>query len=200
MVKFLSGTVIALAVAFALTLRYSATLNGEKTRLLANQSALIEQQREYKFRDSLNAVSVRVLTMNAEELRRGLEHLNALVRDMDVKLKRVQNVSQTALEGRYGVTAAVRDTVISGISEIVRDTLRHAQTIRFSDLHMCLEGVIVDSMFYGSVTTRDTLTQVVHRIPRRFLFIRWGTKELRQEIVTSNPHTHIIYNRSIRVL
>ena len=36
-----------------------------------------------------------------------------------------------------------------------------------------------------SVDTR----QAVHRIPRRFLFIRWGTKALRREIVSTNPHT-----------
>lgn len=39
----------------------------------------------------------------------------------------------------------------------------------------------------------DTLHQVVHRVPRRFLFFRWGTKALRQEIHSSNPSTRIIY-------
>ena len=42
------------------------------------------------------------------------------------------------------------------------------------------------------------LRQVVHRIPRRFLFIRWGTKALRQEIVSSNPHTRIVYSDYVK--
>ena len=41
--------------------------------------------------------------------------------------------------------------------------------------------------------------QVVHRIPRRFLFIRWGTKALRQEIVPSNPHTRIVYSEYVKI-
>ena len=35
--------------------------------------------------------------------------------------------------------------------------------------------------------------------PRRFLFIRWGTKALRQEIISSNPHTRIVYSEYIRI-
>ena len=45
----------------------------------------------------------------------------------------------------------------------------------------------------------DTLRQAVHRIPRRFLFIRWGTKALRQEIVSTNPHTRIVYAEYVKI-
>jgi len=47
------------------------------------------------------------------------------------------------------------------------------------------------------VTSTDTLRQIVHRVPRRFLFIRWGTKAIRQEIVSTNPHTRIVYTEYI---
>ena len=50
-----------------------------------------------------------------------------------------------------------------------------------------------------TLVVRDTLRQVVHRIPRRFLFIRWGTKALRQEIVPSNPHTRIVYSEYVKI-
>ncbi len=45
----------------------------------------------------------------------------------------------------------------------------------------------------------DTLTQVVHRIPHRWWIFRWGTKALRQEIRSSNPHTKIVYAEHIEV-
>ena len=41
--------------------------------------------------------------------------------------------------------------------------------------------------------------QVIHRIPRRFLFIRWGTKALRQEIVSTNPHTRIVHAEYVKI-
>ena len=50
-----------------------------------------------------------------------------------------------------------------------------------------VEGAVTADSVLCRVESADTLRQVVHRIPRRFLFIRWGTKALRQEIVPSNP-------------
>ena len=45
----------------------------------------------------------------------------------------------------------------------------------------------------------DTLTQVVHRIPHRWWIFRWGTKALRQEIRSSNPHTKIVFSEYIEI-
>lgn len=212
MKRILLAAVAILAVALAVSVRYSAAQRSERLRLRANQNMLLQENREYKVRDSLNAVSVGVLTMTADELRRGFDRMSALARDMDVKLRRLESVSQTSFESRYNVTAGLRDTVVGAVTEPsgpltpghtitheFPEGLRSAKALRFSDAHIELEGLILDSTFYGSVLTRDTLTQFVHRIPRRFLFIKWGTKELRQEIVSSNPHTRITYSRSIRI-
>ena len=43
------------------------------------------------------------------------------------------------------------------------------------------------------VQSRDTLVQIVHRVPKRFLFFRFGTKAIRQEVVSMNPHTKVAY-------
>ncbi len=184
-----------LAAALVVSVRYSAIQRNEHRRLLTNQEALLSRNHEYRVRDSLNAISVGILSMRADELRRGFDGLSGLVRDMDVKLKRVESLSQASIEGRYEVKAAVRDTVVI----VAREMPASAQAVHFSDPHMELQGFILDSVFHGSILTRDTLTQVVHRIPRRFLFIKWGTKELRQEIVNSNPHSRITYSRIIRI-
>lgn len=201
--QFLFTVVIVLVLALIASLRYMSALSDERDRLSRNQTVLLESQHEYKFRDSLNAVSVGMLTVKVEEFRRGFEQMESIVRDMDIKLRRVENISQTAFESRYEIAAKVRDTLLyyeGGRSvSSSEDTLRPARTIRFRNAHIELEGLILDSLFHGSVITYDSLTQVVHRIPRRFLFIRWGTKELRQEIVSSNPHTSITYNRTIRI-
>ncbi len=195
MKRILLVTTILLATALVVSIRYSAAQREERHRLQTNQAALLRQNREYRVRDSLNAVSAGILSMRADELRRGFDGLSELVRDMDIKLKRVESLSQASVEGRYEIKAAVRDTVVV----VARETPAFAQAVHFSDTHMELQGFILDSVFHGSVLTRDTLTQVVHRVPRRFLFIKWGTKELRQEIVSSNPHSRITYSRSIRI-
>ena len=66
------------------------------------------------------------------------------------------------------------------------------------DAWVTVEGRIRTDSVACRVESTDTLRQVVHRIPRRFLFIRWGTKALRQEIVSSNPHTRIVYSDYVK--
>ena len=79
---------------------------------------------------------------------------------------------------------------------VVRDTLR---LFRWRDAWVRVEGAVTADSVLCRVESADTLRQVVHRIPRRFLFIRWGTKALRQEIVPSNPHTRIVYSEYVKI-
>lgn len=75
------------------------------------------------------------------------------------------------------------------------DTVR---SFRWRDPWVTVEGRIRDDSVACRVESVDTLRQVVHRVPRRFLFIRFGTKAVRQEIVSSNPHTRIVYAEYVR--
>ncbi len=124
--------------------------------------------------------------------------LSGMVRDMGIKLKRVENISQTALESSYQLQAQLRDTTIIIMQG---DSTRavEAQSARFADPHITFNGVIADGQFYGDIETRDTLFQVIHRVPRQFLFFRWGIKELRQEIIPSSPYSRITYNRTLKI-
>lgn len=76
------------------------------------------------------------------------------------------------------------------------DTLRR---FRWRDPWVTVEGSIGRDSAECRIRSVDTLRQVVHRVPRRFLFIRWGTKALRQQIVSSNPHTRIVYTEYVRI-
>ena len=75
------------------------------------------------------------------------------------------------------------------------DTVR---SFRWRDPWVTVEGHIRGDSADCRVESVDTLRQVIHRVPRRFLFIRFGTKAVRQEIVSSNPHTRIVYAEYVR--
>ncbi len=171
--------IVLLAAALAASLGRSARLRGECEVQRANCRVLTQRIVHYTVRDSLHAASLGVLTVRAGQLER---QLASLTRDMGVKLRRLEALSQTAAVTRVEFSAPLRDTVVS-----------------FDNGHVSLEGVVGQDRFYGRLISRDTLTQVVWRVPRRFLFIRYGTRELRQSIVCSNPHTEIVYARSIRI-
>lgn len=190
--------VVVLAVGLFFTGKQAKQLQRERVRLESNQTSLLQEQSNYRLRDSLNALSIRGLSLQVSEFKEYFGELNALVKDMGIRVRRVEKVSQNAIESRYDIEAPVVDTIIR-VKEADTTSVKLAQRITHRTPHINLEGVVLDSKFYGKITTYDTLTQIVHRVPRRFLFFRFGTKEIRQEIVSSNPHSKIVYSKSIEL-
>lgn len=71
--------------------------------------------------------------------------------------------------------------------------------VAWSDPWISLHGTIERDTFKAHIEVRDTLQMLVHRVPRRFLFFRWGTKAVRMEVVSQNPHTQLQYPRLIMI-
>ena len=77
------------------------------------------------------------------------------------------------------------------------DSLKHFE---WRDLPwVAVAGTIRNGMVDLDVASVDTLMQIVHRVPKRFLFFRYGTKAIRQEVVSKNPHTRIVYSEYIEL-
>lgn len=169
---------------------------GENARLENNNHALMQSVQTYRTRAEESAASVQVLRLKIGEY----EELRAAdaerIRKLNVKLKHLQSAAKSVTATAINITAPVRDTVI------LRDTLHLCDTVRlfrWQDSWVTVDGVIEQDSVSCSVTSIDTLHQVIHRIPRRFLFFRFGTKALRQQIVTSNPHNKIVYTEYIKI-
>lgn len=168
----------------------------ERLRLEANQHALLTDVEYYRTRDSLSAAGVERLTLTNREFRRHAEELERTVEDLRLKVRRLQSASRTAVVTEYPVTVRLRDTVVLRDTFPVPDTVR---LLRYSNPWLTLDGRITDTVFRGRIESRDTLIQVVHRVPRRFWFIRWGTKAVRQEVTTRNPYSRITYTEYIEL-
>ena len=198
MKRLLSRIVVIAAVAGLIVLlwvMYRSEVR-DRRRLEANQRSLLTDVEYYRTRDSLSAAGVERLTLTNREFRRHAEELERTVEALQLKVRRLQSASRTAVTTAYPVEARLRDTVI------VRDTLAVADTL--SRLHyvnpwVTLDGVVAGDLFRGRIESRDTLIQVVHRIPRKFWFIRWGTKAVRQEVTTRNPYSRITYTEYIEL-
>ena len=166
----------------------------ENARLENNNSALLQSVKTYRTKADKNAASVQVLRLKVGEY----EELRAAdaerIRNLKIKLKRLESTSKSVTKTAVNISAPLRDTVI------LRDTLRLHDTVRlfrWRDSWVTVDGVIENDSVSCSVTSIDTLHQIIHRIPRRFLFFRYGTKAIRQEIVSSNPHTEVVYSEVV---
>ena len=162
----------------------------EIRRLTQNQSALASQVSHYRTRLDDEAASAQVLRLRAADAER--------IRQMGIRIRRLEAASKSVTATRLELHAPLRETVRVALRDtlVVRDTVR---LFRWRDAWVTVEGMLRDDSVACRVESVDTLRQVVHRIPRRFLFIRWGTKALRQEIVSSNPHTRIVYTEQVRI-
>ena len=160
------------------SIRSALRARREADRLRANLYALNDTLCRCRTRLGEETVSVEALRLRCSEFERLRAADAAEIRRLGIRLRRAE------------VPVPVRDTVI------LRDTLR---LFRWRDAWVEVEGLVGRDTAECRVESRDTLIQVLHRVPRRFLFIRWGTKAVRQEIVSRNPHTKIVYAEYVKI-
>lgn len=165
----------------------------ETTRLTGNQRSLLEDIRLYRTKDSLSAASVERLQLTNREFEKYCSDLEKVVSDLNIKVKRLQSVTSTGTETGYEVNIPVKDSVV------VRDSAIILKCIELHTPYLDISGCIDMNKFTGSILSRDTLDQIVHRVPHQFWFIKWGTKAIRQEIVCRNPNSQITYSRYIEL-
>ena len=161
---------------------------GETNRLRNNCEALASETKFYQTRLDESVASVVAMQLEIDEFRKQHARDRERIRALGVRLRRVESVATAATRSEVRFVAPRYDTVV--VRDIVRDTL---SLFRWSDSWVTLEGVIRGEEVECHIESIDTLRQVVHRVPHRWWFIRYGTKAIRQEIVSSNPHSRIVY-------
>ena len=180
-----------LLIACGLYLRHST---GEVARLHNNNEALATETLLYQTRLEESAASAVALQLKLDEYRKQHADDTKRIRDLGIRLRRVESVAASASQTQIEVSTPVHDTVF--LDCLLPDT---ASVFRWSDRWVSIEGIIRNGNAECHIESIDTLRQVVHRVPRKFLFFRYGTKAIRQEITSSNPHTRIVYTEYIEL-
>ena len=194
MKKFLLLYALAVTLSLAGVLRRYRT---ETHRLEQNQRALLSQVERYRTRAGEAAASAEVLQLRCREFERLRAGDAERIRQLGIRLRRVEAAATLATATEIDVQVPLHDTIARRDFAAVCDSGRLAAAVRFDTVRSFRwrDPWVPVEVRIESV---DTLRQVVHRVPRRFLFIRFGTKAVRQEIVSSNPHTRIVYAAYVR--
>lgn len=171
-----------------------AHLYSDNQRLRRNQHSLLNDVELYQTKAGESAATVEVLSLKLDEFREHRAADAARIKELGIRLRRAESFAKSATESRYAATLPLRDTIT--IRDTIRDTVR---IFEGGDRWSTIRGIVkADSIAYA-LHSVDTLYQVVHRVPRKFWFIRYGTKAIRQEIVSSNPHTKLVYSEYIEL-
>lgn len=163
------------------------SLRNQKKRLEQNQTALLSKISSYKTDSARSAVSISQLRLTTEELKESNLSLLDDIEELNIKLKRVNAASSVNIESNYDIKAEVKDSVI------VRDSIVYKyKCIDYKNPYIILQGCIVSpTVFEGKIKTFNSITRVEHRVPKKFLFFRFGTKLVKEEYLCSNPYSEI---------
>lgn len=197
MKKYLIITCLALAMLSAWLAQSLVSANKEKTRLKNNQEALMSECKLYETKAGESAASVLRLQLTKDELEKNNQKLSQEIKDLGIKLKRVQSLSQTSSQANIKIQTEIRDSIVYKPETHLVDTLKH---FSWSDPPWAdIKGVINDGKVDLSVTTSDTIIQIVHKVPKRFLCFKFGCKAIRQEIINKNKYNRIVYSEYIEL-
>lgn len=183
-------SLIALAALLCVAGLIIISLQRDNRRLEQNLRALDESVTLYRTRADKSAASVRALEFTIAEFKELRRRDAEQIRDLGIRLRRAESYARSISR------TTVRDTILLRDTVTLRDTVRVFEST--SPWHSLYGILRHDTMSY-ILQSIDTLHQVVHRVPRRFLFFRYGTKAIRQEVWSSNPNTTLIYSEYIEL-
>lgn len=170
--------------------------NGELQRLRKNQHILLSPSpmQSYRMADGKSVATTEALTLKISELRNAKDSLLQLTQKLRVKNRRLLHLAQTTSHTDATITTIVRDSIV--YVEPSPDTLR---CLSYTDPWIAVDGCIKEDTFSGHFSSLDTLDLIVHRVPRRFLFFRYGCKGIQLNIVSHNPYSTITHARYIQL-
>lgn len=169
----------------------------DRKRLHNNQEALMSEVRLYETKAGESAASVQRLQLTYAELEKNYQAVCQEAKDLGIKVKRLQSVAQTASQTNLNIQADVKDSIVYRPEIHLVDTLKH---FSWKDPPWAfVSGVIDSGKVSVGITTTDTITQIVHKVPKKFLFFRFGCKAIKQEVKNKNPHSKIYYTEYIEL-
>lgn len=193
MKKYIAIAVGVLVMAVIYLLATTISLRKANSTYKSNQQALLEKVDYYKTEAGKSAASVQKLELSYSELEDNYQTVCDAADELNIKLKRIEATSTTAIKTEVKIQTVVKDSIIYH-SALDIDTVKR---LRWRDAWVDISGYLLKDSLNLNVQSSDTIVQIIHRVPKKFWFIKYGTKAIRQEMISTNPHTAIVYTEYI---
>lgn len=166
-----------------------------------NVETLFTSVESYKVQDSLQAATIGDLQLTLKQYKQFRAEDAQLISSLKVDNKRLQGVVTTQTESYYQHTAALRDSVKMLITK-VPDSIKVpiiVKTANFADVWHSLNIVIDGDSLNYRLRTKESLIITNHVVPKKFLWFKFGCKEVRTDVVSKNPYVESISLESITI-
>ena len=192
--------IILIAIIVALSARLKK-VKADRDVQRKNVETLFTSVESYKVQDSLQAATIGDLQLTLKQYKQFRAEDAQLISSLKVDNKRLQGVVTTQTESYYQHTAILRDSVKMLITR-KPDSIKIpiiVKTANFADewhrLNIVIDG---DSLNYR-LRTKESLIITNHIVPKKFLWFKFGCKEVRTDVVSKNPYVENIDVESITI-
>ena len=192
--------IILIAIIVALSARLKK-VKADRDVQRKNVETLFTSVESYKVQDSLQAATIGDLQLTLKQYKQFRAEDAQLISSLKVDNKRLQGVVTTKTESYYQHTAILRDSVKMLITRKT-DSIKIpiiVKTANFADewhrLNIVIDG---DSLNYR-LRTKESLIITNHVVPKKFLWFKFGCKEVRTDVVSKNPYVENIDVESITI-
>lgn len=168
-------------------------LQSEVRRKDSNIEAFAQEINHFRTKEGILVAQSRAFEMTAKEFKSLFEEEAQKAKDLGLKVKRIETYMESHMVSRDSISTGLRDTII-----IVNSDPVLSKTFTYQDQFMRMRGVVAKDSVGIDYSHRTKINQIIYRVPKRFLFIKYGTKYLEQYISSENPKDSIEYTRIIK--
>lgn len=190
MKKYLLVIIFIMAAVIMFLIGRNRHISKENNRLQQNITVLHFGMESYRTSLGQSVAQVGQLELTVRELKAYNADLNERLNQMQLKIRRVESLSLNAVNTTVQFSTPLEKTLIHPKERLTR-------SFKWQDPWNMVEGVVGPDSAQCSIQHYDTLDQVIYRVPKKFLGIKYGTKEIRQVISARDPKSTIVYSKYI---
>lgn len=186
---------LAIVTAFGVLLRQNKRLRQDRDAYRNNTTVLLGEVERYETKSGQQAVRIGELQLHIGELEKYRADDAALIRDMGIRCRELEQLTKIQQETIYQLQGRARDTVYietttGGPVEVGAKCAEYSD--EWVDFSCC---IFEDNSYKADIKSRDRITYVERVKYARFLGFLWRTKRIKsrdQSIINHNPHAKII--------
>lgn len=187
-------TVILIAIIGCVSFAYNYTKLSKENKLLKNnQEVLLDSNKSYKVRDSLNAVNAKLFELKMSELKKYREEDMRLINDLKLSKSQLEKIISLKTETINSLKAALKDSIVRDTVTNQIDTLK---CFNYKSVWIDVDGCMHKDSVNLQVKNREKLKVIESLEKKKFWFMKlpiwlFGYKNKQLDIISLNPNTTI---------
>lgn len=188
----ITAVLIAIVVCVSFIYNYNR-LSKENKLLKNNQEVLLDSNKSYKVRDSLNAVNTKLLELKMSELKKYREEDLELINDLKLSKSQLEKIISLKTETINGLKAALKDSIVRDTVTNQIDTLK---CFNYKSVWIDVDGCMHKDSVNLQVKNREKLKVIESLEKKKFWFMKlpiwlFGYKNKQLDVISLNPNTTI---------